>query len=449
MKTQIFIAMIGAGSTACVLDLSVGKNPIDDPLPEDSTGGLSSTSVPGEPTSEPDDATGAPDDSTGAPDDSTGAPDDSTGGPPNGASCPEGQPHLAPLWATDVPLDEFFRVWTPLGSLSDGRLVMSAYDDFGGQILWYGSDGQPIGGTIALGPEQVAEHNFSVQVDSDDSVVAIGSDGFDRVFVSRTQPDGPPPAHVELDTSLIASVQEFRLVGDDVVALGIELQEFVPSIVRADIASGATVWERILPVDELESSRALSLAVGPGEEIVAAYGHLYDFLPAYKVWRIDSTTGELLWEIEPPLAGDERGWLADMVVTPDGVVLLVAQHSQPDAYVDVSAWALADGAPLWTTVLAVDDAQGSPQVEQALVLGPDVVLPVGRVVDYFKTIEPGPVSASLLRLSSSGQILENTPLALPGLAAGVPGFNATLGPCDDLVLFHAREADPWLFSYAP
>jgi hypothetical protein len=448
MKTQIFIAMVGAASSACVLDLSVGKSPIDDPMPEDSTGGLSSTSVPGESTSEPDDVTGAPPDSTGAPGDSTGAPDDSTGGPPSGGSCPEGQPHLAPLWATDVPLDEFFRIWTPFGSLSDGRLVMSAYDDFGGQILWYGSDGQPIGGTIALGPEQIVEHNFSVQVDSDDSVVAIGSDGFDRTFVSRTQPDGPPPAHVELDSHLIASVSELRLVGDDLVALGVAQPDFSPGLVRADIASGATVWERSLPIGEVESTLFLELAVGPGQDIVAAYGE-FGSMAEYKAWRIDGATGDTLWEVQPPMPDDEQGWLADVIITPDDVVLLVGQHNRPDAHVDVSAFALADGAPLWTEVIAVDDAQGSPMVEQALLLGPDVVLPVGRVVNYFNTYQPGPVSASLLRLSSSGQVLEDTPLALPGLMAGTPGFNVAHGPCDGLVLFHAREVDPWLFSYAP
>jgi hypothetical protein len=431
MKIQILVAMVGAGSSACVLDYAVGKNPpgqggADDSLQTSSGGELTSTATSG----------------------LTGEPDSSTGEPDGVFTCPEGQPHLAPMWATDVPLDQFFRVWTPIGGLSDGRLVMSGYDDLGGQILWFDGDGQMVGGTIALGPNEIVEHNFSVQVASDDSVVAIGSDGFDRTFVSRTLPDGVAPGHVELDSHAIASVSEFRLVSDDVVALGVTHEDFSPRLVRADIASGATVWERSLPIGEVWSTGALKLAVGPGEEVVAAYGD-FSAKTGYKAWRVDNATGQTLWEIAPPMPEDDQGWLADVIVTADGVVLLVGQHNRPEAYVDVSAWGLTDGAPLWSTVIAVDDAQGSPMVEQALIFGADVLLPVGRVTNYFNTYEPGPVSASLVRLSSSGQVLANEPLALPGLASGTPGFKGVIDPCDGLVLFHAREADPWLFSFAP
>ncbi len=151
----------------------------------------------------------------------TGEPDSSTGEPDGCLSVPRTASPRADVGHRRCHSTSSSASATPIGGLSDGRLVMSGYDDLGGQILWFDGDGQLVGGTIALGANQIIEHNFSVQVASDDSVVAIGSDGLDRTFVSRTLPDGTAPAHVELDSHVIASVSEFRLVSDDVVALGV------------------------------------------------------------------------------------------------------------------------------------------------------------------------------------------------------------------------------------
>ncbi len=149
----------------------------------------------------------------------------------------------------------------------------------------------------------------------------------------------------------------------------------------------------------------LKLAVGPGEEIVAAYGD-FSAKTGYKAWRIDNATGQTLWEITPPMPDDEQGWLADVIVTPDEVVLLVEQHNRPEAHVDVSAWGLTDGAPLWRhgrrrrrrAGLADGRAGADPRRRRAA---------PGRSRDQLFAIryEPGPVSASLVRLSSSGQVL--------------------------------------------
>lgn len=377
--------------------------------------------------------------------------DDTTDGDTTTAdpNCPMDHAHLEPLWATKATFNGDLEMLTgPFGSLSDGRIVVTTYAETLGKLRWFSGDGEELGSSTAMGPLSLSLFRYRARVAADDSVIAVGGNAEvqNQLFVSRTPPNGPEPEPVALADTL-ANYADFRVHGNGVVVIGQHPLTARPYLLRADIATGATTWDRQLGQAGVETERGLALALGSGDDLIAGYGFWSPTAPpVYKVWRV---VGAPLWEANLPTVAQETGWLADLVVAPDGTILAVTQHELPEPRVSVTALASADGAVLWTTEIAITDENGPPMVEEALVLGDALVIPIGRVPDYFNHFEPGPLAAELVRLSFTGDVLEAAPLPLGGLTLGDPWFNVARGPCDTLLLFHADAARPWLYAFAP
>ncbi|WAS91250.1 hypothetical protein [Nannocystis punicea] len=371
--------------------------------------------------------------------------------------CPEGHPKLAPLWTAQLSVDpdsQFLE--NSLVVLSDGRIAVSAgnWDSPDGTtdngVLWVGQDGITQGWDF--GPADRPGYGaIDLRRAPDDSLVALGFavQGEEHPMrITQIPADGSPVTVVDVDVSHIAWPADFELLGDSMVVIGRgpeEEEPFTMWLARIDLASGALEWETLLP--SIHPVSGQHVAVGPNGEIVAARARGAEF----KVWRI-ADDGSVLWTadlLDQPVMANE---LMDLVVTPGEQVVAIEQRYYPSKII-AHAIGLAEGEKRWETLVAFEDDSGSPGFGRAL-LDPDaLLLPLGRgPTPYFKGEFADPLTASLVRLSFSGEVLDDTPLPLTDLPSGWRTFSAARGKCGELLLLHVNGGDPEryrLWSFAP
>ncbi|MDC0670567.1 hypothetical protein [Nannocystis radixulma] len=391
----------------------------------------------------------------------TAAPTSTDGGDENGESgeivCPEGHPKLAPLWTAEFELDpEEGYLQDSFAVLSDGRIAVAAgsWSTFpeGSGVLWVGGDGSAQ--DWAFSPEDRPGYGpLGVRRAPDDSLVALGftvEGEAHPMRLTRVPGDGSAVTVVDADLGQMAWPEDFELVGDSAVVIGRGYEEdepFVMWVAQVDLDSGVLEWEVSPP--SVNPVLGLEIATGPNGEIVAAHGTAGG-AAEFKLWRLGDD-GSVLWTadlLDPPAKTQE---LLDVVITPDEQVVALVQHYYP-AKITLHAVGLAEGEVRWETQVAVEDESGSPGFGGALVDPDALLLPVARGPETFYSGDAAdPITASLVRLSFTGEVLDDTPLPLTGLTAGYRTLKPARGKCGDLLLLHAQGGAELnrLWSFAP
>lgn len=421
---------------------------------------------------EGDTATGSDSTSTGesagtsvgssAPGTETAAPTSTDGGDETGESgevtCPEGHPRLAPLWTVEFDIDpeDDRYLQNSFAALSDGRIAVGAgsFSTFpqSSGVLWVSGDGSVQNWVFSPDDKPGYGAESGVRRAPDDSLVALGftvEGEAHPMRLTRVPGDGSAVTVVDVDLGHIAWPSDFELVGDSAVVIGRGYEEdepFVMWVAQVDLASGALEWEVSPPSHD--PVLGLEIAAGPNGEIVAAHASTADGAE-FKLWRLGDD-GSVLWTadlLDPPAKTYE---LLDVVVTPGEQVVALVQHFYP-AKITAHAVGLAEGEVRWETQVAVEDESGSPGFGGALVDPDALVLPVARGPETFYSGDiADPITASLVRLSFTGEVLDDTPLPLTGLTAGFRTLKPARGKCGDLLLLHAHGGDMnRLWSFAP
>lgn len=428
-------------AAACVLRSPDGDTAGSAGTDGSTTGSTTGATGEGEPTSGSMESSGMP----------TTSAEPTTGGEP---PCPLG-PDYAPGWSSELSLPvpaHSSRTAPSLVTLSDGRLAFSAItwpDDgtFVPGVFWVAPEGQPIAWVAGSAIPVFNAHLLGLRVAEDDTVVLAGTKLAETSrgpYFVRFAPGGSELAQVDAQTQKLVQVVDFELLGDAVVLVGRDPPDNNMWLARVDATSGAIDWEVQLPSSGTPIARAA--AVGLGGEIVAAANVEQD-ADAFRLWRVDDA-GAVLWQADVHSEAPSSGWVRDLVVTPAGHVVAATTRDTPVPRLALVAFALADGAPAWELEVAVETDAGTPVLQQLLVVGDELVVPVVHGQDPWDFGVDGPMTAALHRVSSAGAPLSTRPLT-PGQLEGSPWLALTRGICGDVVVLQNNTGSPWLGSSTP
>lgn len=371
---------------------------------------------------------------------------------PDDETCPNSQPTLTPLWSGLVEQEEGAERLVAGGPLvlSDGRIAVPATarlpdSTFGVSVAWVSPDGAPLG--WKTGELQALEHLevAGAAVAADDTVIVSGRGvvGEQQLpFIARFDAGEPELSRAALKTTVLDVPKALALhVDDTAVLLGLSSHQDGTWLARVDIDTGGALWElEMLPSGHLAP---LSLTLGPSGEIVAAVGMWPNNEAAVmQVMRADAA-GMLLWTRDLLEPNAPSGALNDLVVTPDGQVVVLQRWFAPEERITAIGLSLADGATLWETEVAVAGPDGAPELVRAHVDADALLLPIAR-----QAAKDAPLSVELHRMSFAGQVVHIAPLTLAGRENGRPLVEVTRGRCGELVVLQ-KEVVPWLGSFAP
>ncbi|MCY0991546.1 hypothetical protein OV203_30670 [Nannocystis sp. ILAH1] len=371
---------------------------------------------------------------------------------PDDETCPNSEPTLTPLWSELIEQEEGVERFVAGGPLilSDGRIAVPANtrlpdSTFGVSVAWVSPDGVPLG--WKTGELQTLEHldMTGAAVAADDTVIVSGRaevGGQQLPFIGRFDAGEPELSRSVLKTAVLDVPKALALHADDTaLLLGVSSHQDGTWLARVDIDTGGALWE--LQVLGSGGLAPLSLTLGPAEEIVAAVGMWPNNEQAVmQVARVDAA-GTLLWTRDLLEPGAPMGSLNDLVVTPDGQVVVLQRWLEPEEKITAISLALEDGATLWETEVAVANAAGPPEMIRAHVDADALLLPIGR-----QTAKDEPLTVELHRMSFAGQVVHIAPLTLEGRENGRPRVKVTRGRCGELVVLQ-EEIVPWLGSFAP
>lgn len=371
---------------------------------------------------------------------------------PADETCPNGPPTLAPLWSGLVEQEAGAERRVAGGPLvlSDGRIAVPATTQlpdstFAVSVAWVSPDGAPLG--WKTGELQTLEHLevTGAAVAADDTVIVSGTadDGGQQLpFIARFDAGEPELSRSALKTAALDVPKALALHADDTaVLLGLSSHAEGTWLARVDIDTGGALWE--LEVLASGHLAPLSLTLGPAGEIVAAVGMWPNNEAAVmQVVRADAA-GTLLWTRDLLEPNAPTGFLNDLVVTPDGQVVVLQRWFAPEEKITAIGLSLADGATLWETEVAGEDAAGPPEMIRAHVDADALLLPIAR-----QAAKDEPLTVELHRMSFAGQVVHIAPLPLEGRENGRPRVKVTRGRCGELVVLQ-EELVPWLGSFAP
>ncbi len=425
---------------ACVLDKDLGDSPM-------ATEG--STDEPG--------ATGSDQSPTGeGPDSTTGVPID----------CPEGQPHLAPLWHLVYEEPEFgtgfYSEVAPVRRLADGRIAAPGGfnrepDKKGVGFLVAQPDGQSLAAeTSSLSDRGGGVDGFVVGPDGqalvlgwyekdpiEDSVVTLSRFTADLQLVSRTD--------VPYVTTLGGQFGPTMAIGaDGPVIAGLKPGMGSPAehgyvLLKLHPDTGAPVWQHEF---DPESPMIINeIAIGPtGDIAVAGHGDTGpDPEDTLGLWRFDAA-GALIWRRVITVPRYEE--VTAVHFAPDDQIVALRNGWEEAAAVDLVSVAVADGATRWALTVAPVEGKFGGWAEDMHVDADRLTIPMSRS-QWHHRLHDDQQWFEVRTVSFDGELLEVT--ELPGVYdpyGNMSWRRSARGRCGELVLFREDDNGRSMMAFA-
>jgi hypothetical protein len=372
--------------------------------------------------------------------------DEPTTGVPDG--CPEGQPHLAPLWSREFdppgPTATFSSGFTPIGRLADGRIAVAGNLDLapeqqGVALVLAAPDGQMLGvETAALGDGgNSLAHVLAIGPDDQPVVLAEHAAGDDTVMkLTRFTSDMTLVSQIDLPFLAVTTwplAPTLALTPDGPVVAGFTgPSESVVARLAPD--TGVPAWQQPLagPLD----LRFDEIAVGPaGDVAVGGHADSNDDEHTLRLWRLDPA-GALIWERVITVPEFEE--VTALHFAPDDQIVALRNGKEFTASVDLVSVEVATGETRWTlTVAAVEDKFGG-WAEDMHVDADRFTIPMSRSRVHHHV--PSDTNWTEVRtVSFAGELLGVT--KVPGVLGdgGLSWLRSVRGRCGELIF--VRDID--------
>ena len=361
------------------------------------------------------------------------------------AICPEGQEHLAPLWAVEFPPPptsfNFYSGHGPIGRMADGRIVVAMNleltpDHKGLSLLVVTADGELLAPTeFALGPKN--SEPYVLRIGPDDQPLVLAGHGLNGEGLlprlTRFAPDMALLSEDELAFPVLGpgSVEPvMALAGDAPVVAGFDAVSKQMHVARLAPDTGVPVWDVALPGPLDMSVRAV--AVGPqGDVAVAAHGDQgVDDDDTLRLWRFDGDGG-LVWE--RAITVPEYEDVTALHFAPDNQIVVLRGTKEFSTRAELLSVEVDSGATRWALTVAEPEGEMTAWAQDMLVDADGFTIPVSRSKGHHD-IETSTHSFEVRKVSLEGELLAVT--QLPGVFT--PGSTSwarsVRGRCGELIL---------------